>query len=75
VDKGVHKPLLTAGIACNGGRYNKLPNPQADFFLLKINDLQNTKSRRPATFSRLEKKFDVHKCEVPHRCFAALRIL
>jgi hypothetical protein len=45
---------LTAGIACNDGRYNKLPNPQADFFLHKINDLQNAKSRQPAAFS-LEK--------------------
>ncbi|HEX5344928.1 MAG TPA: hypothetical protein VFX55_20705 [Duganella sp.] len=51
----MHKRLLTAGIACNGGRYNKLPNPQADFFSLKIKDLQNGKSRRPAAFSRLEK--------------------
>jgi hypothetical protein len=61
VDKGVHKPLLTAGIACNDGRYNKLLNPQADFFSHKINDLQNTQSRRRAAFVRLEKKFYVHK--------------
>jgi hypothetical protein len=55
VDKGVHKRLLTAGIACNGGRFYKLPNPQAEFFLNKINNLQNTKSRRGAAFARLEK--------------------
>jgi hypothetical protein len=55
VDKGVHKPLLTAGIACNDGRCNKLPNPQAEFFPIKINNLQNAKSRRPAAFARLEK--------------------
>jgi hypothetical protein len=75
VDKGVHKPLLTAGIACNDGRFYKLPNPQAEFFSNKINDLQNAKSRRVAAFARLEKKFYVHKCEVRHRCCATLRIL
>jgi hypothetical protein len=55
VDKGVNKRLLTAENACNGGRNNKLLNPQADFLPCKINDLQNAKSRRPAAFSLLEK--------------------
>jgi hypothetical protein len=48
VDKGVYKPLLTAGIACNDGRYNKLPNPQADFFHIKsmTYKMQKVASRR-----------------------------
>ncbi|MYM22402.1 hypothetical protein GTP46_07075 [Duganella sp. FT135W] len=49
----MNKPLLTAENAFNGGRNNKLLNPQADFLSLKINDLQNGKSRRRAAFSLL----------------------
>jgi hypothetical protein len=44
VDKGVNKRLLTAKKPCNGGLYNKMPNPQADFFPRKIKDLQIVKT-------------------------------
>jgi hypothetical protein len=63
VDKGVNKRLLTAKKPCNGGLYNKMPNPQADFLPNKINNLQIVKSGRPASFGGLENKFSVHKWE------------
>jgi hypothetical protein len=55
VDKGVNKRHLTAENAFNDGRYNKLPNPQADFKPFKIKDLEKVKSRQLAAFSLLEK--------------------
>ena len=39
VDKVVGKSLLTAQNACNDKVSNKMPNPQAHFYLNKINDL------------------------------------
>ncbi|WP_373987527.1 hypothetical protein [Duganella sp. BuS-21] len=57
----MNKRHLTAENAFNDGRYNKLPNPQADFKPFKIKDLQKLKSRRTATSGLLEKYFCVHK--------------
>ncbi|NVM79831.1 hypothetical protein FHW83_005673 [Duganella sp. SG902] len=59
----MNKALLTVENAFNGGRYNKLPNPQAEISPFKIKYLQKPKSRRPAAFSPLEKIIYVHKCE------------
>ncbi|MYM84733.1 hypothetical protein GTP44_22650 [Duganella sp. FT50W] len=52
---------LTAKNPNNGGLYNKMPNPQAEFLPIKIKHLQNTESCRPAVFRHLEKKYSVHK--------------
>ncbi|MYM73725.1 hypothetical protein GTP56_16145 [Duganella sp. FT134W] len=71
----MNKRLLTAKNPCNGGLYNKMPNPQADFFPNEINNLQNVKSGQPAYYSGLENKFSVHKWEARHRCDAAPGIL
>jgi hypothetical protein len=75
VDKGVNNRHLTGQKPNNSGLYNKMPNPQAEFLLHKIKDLQNQKSRRPAAFLHLENKFYVHKWEGTHRCCAAQGIL
>jgi hypothetical protein len=75
VDKGVNKRLLTAKNPCNGGLYNKMPNPQADFLTNKINNLQITKSWWRVYCGTLENNFSVHKWEARHRCDAALGIL
>ncbi|WP_343729682.1 hypothetical protein [Duganella sp.] len=57
----MNNALLTAENAFNGGRYNKLPNPQADFLSHKIKHLRKPKSRRPAAWAPLEKIIYVHK--------------
>jgi hypothetical protein len=75
VDKGVNNRHLTAENACNGGRYNKMPNPQANFLPHKINHLQTRKSAAPAPSRQLEKKYFVHKWEARHRCVVAQGIL
>jgi hypothetical protein len=41
VDKVVNNPHLTADNAFNGGGFNKMPNPKADFLANKINHLQH----------------------------------
>jgi hypothetical protein len=75
VDKGVNKPHLTGKKPNNGGLYNKMPNPQADFLPIKINDLGNGASRAMAARARLEKKFSVHKWEGRYCCCAVPGIL
>jgi hypothetical protein len=61
VDKVVNNPLLTAEKPFNGGGFNKMPNPQADFLPNKINHLQDLKFRRTGHLRLLEKYFSVHK--------------
>ncbi|WP_432378607.1 hypothetical protein [Duganella sp. P38] len=53
----MNKPHLTGKKPNNGGLYNKMPNPQADFLPIKINDLGNSASRAMAARARLEKNF------------------
>jgi hypothetical protein len=61
VDKVVNNRPLTAENAFNGAGFNKMPNPQAEFLHIKINDLAKHQNR-PARFSApLEKYFFVHK--------------
>jgi hypothetical protein len=61
VDNVVNNPHLTAENAFNGGGFNKMPNPKADFLLNQIKGLQDQSFSRRSFLRPLEKYFSVHK--------------
>jgi hypothetical protein len=61
VDKVVNNRLLTAENAFNGAGFNKMPNPQAEFLPIRINDLESHQNRPKRFSAPLEKYFFVHK--------------